>query len=195
MARQTLATHPNASQAFLFHKVLGNGSTRKTPRATVPVPQAMWHQRQQLQIILLFIFFCEFIFCVANGATSLGSSLALNGSTTLQLNETLVSDDGQFALGYWHNDLESPDTGYNLAIWYAKVSKMTPVWMPKTSIVLSSKAILSLSRDDGLQLQDSISQGSLPVWNTPTKMVRVTSLNSNSILSVIVRGFGTSLIT
>ncbi|KAG0563872.1 hypothetical protein M758_8G062600 [Ceratodon purpureus] len=185
MARQTLATHPNASQAFLFHKVLGNGSTRKTPRATVPVPQAMWHQRQQLQIILLFIFFCEFIFCVANGATSLGSSLALNGSTTLQLNETLVSDDGQFALGYWHNDLESPDTGYNLAIWYAKVSKMTPVWMPKTSIVLSSKAILSLSRDDGLQLQDSISQGSLPVWNTPTKMVNVTMatiLNSGNLV-------------
>jgi hypothetical protein len=175
MASHRFIICPSAMQAIPFHKVLYTGSTRRTPQAT-SVPHALLHQWQLLQIMLLFIFYCGFVLCVADGATSLGSSLALN--KTLHLNETLVSDDGQFALGFWHNELMPSDAGYNLAIWYAKVPKMTPVWMPNSSITLSSQATLSLSKDGDLQLQDSVSQGSLPVWNTLSKMVSIPTLKS-----------------
>ena len=179
MARNTFTLHPSAMQALFLTKVFDNGSTGRATRATSH-PYALWRQQQrQLQILLLFILYCGFMLLnVANGATmTLGSSLASDGRTTLLLNETLVSQNGQFVLGFYHDDTAPLDTGYNLAIWYAEVPESMPLWMPATTIVLSNKSSLSLSTDGVLQVKDTLS-GSLPVWNTPTAAVSIPYLNS-----------------
>lgn len=181
MARHTFTTetHPHALQAFLFH-IVHSARTRQTSGATSIPHASRQNQQQQLQIIWLLIFYSGSMLCVADSATSLGSSLAITGPQTLHWNETLVSDNGQFAVGFYHNAMMPVDAGYNLAIWYAKAPNKTTVWMPETSTVLSSQAILSLSKEGDLELQDSISPGSFPVWTSSTKMVSILQASSSS---------------
>lgn len=92
-----------------------------------------------------------------------GDSLPLGASLTG--NQTLISKNGTFALGFFNPD---GTNNWYLAIWYAKISQMTTVWVAnRETPVKQMPGILKLTRDGHLSLFDSDGRS---VWSTDNEL-------------------------
>ncbi|GLJ28327.1 hypothetical protein SUGI_0556690 [Cryptomeria japonica] len=114
--------------------------------------------------------------------TDMGDSLPVG--TSLVGNQTLVSKNGTFALGFF-----SPQKTNNwyIGIWYAKVSEKTFVWVAnRENPVRNIPGVLNLSRDGYLRLFDL--RGRL-IWSSDNslKASRASLLESGNLVLLRTR--------
>ena len=95
----------------------------------------------------------------------LASDDRLSPGKSMSLNETLVSDGGAFALGFF--PLGNSPANLYLAIWYNNIAQKTIVWVANREKPINvSSAILTISNDSNLLLVDS--KGSV-FWSSNVK--------------------------
>ncbi|XP_029117890.1 G-type lectin S-receptor-like serine/threonine-protein kinase B120 isoform X2 [Elaeis guineensis] len=118
---------------------------------------------------------CLAIFLLLSSSHPLvASDDRLSPGESMSLNETLVSDGGAFALGFFPLG-NSPPNLY-LAIWYNNIAQKTIVWVANREKPINvSSAILTISNDSNLLLVDS--KGSV-FWSSNVKN-NGSSKNSN----------------
>lgn len=110
------------------------------------------------------------------GASSLvhrrNSTLTVNSTLHANKNQTLLSPDGMFELGFYSGSrTNDSQIVYTLAIWYAQIpfTKKTVVWMPNRTMNLTSNAALVLSQHGDLQVfDDSRDFSGKPLWSSNT---------------------------
>lgn len=101
------------------------------------------------------------------------STLTVNSTLHTNKNQTLVTPDGVFELGFYSwrhtNDCQIV---YSLAIWYAQIpsTKKTVVWKPNRTMNLSSNATLVSSQHGDLQVFDESRDfiSGQPLWSRST---------------------------
>lgn len=100
------------------------------------------------------------------------STLTVNSTLHANKNQTLLSPDGVFELGFYSGRrTNGSQVVYTLAIWYAQIpsSQKTVVWMPDRTLNLSSNATLVLSQHGDLQVfDDSADICGRPLWCSNT---------------------------
>ncbi|KAL6842636.1 hypothetical protein ACP4OV_027480 [Aristida adscensionis] len=147
------------------------------PAASIPAPKFLIlvstmgtttpHPSGVLLLCLLLLL------CVARAADSVSREQPLSGG------QKLVSKGGKFALGFFQPDGSVPGKWY-LAIWYNKISKLTPVWIAnrETPISNPSSSELKISEDGNIVLLDQLET---PIWST-----KITNNASNSTIGIIL---------
>ncbi|KAL6842637.1 hypothetical protein ACP4OV_027481 [Aristida adscensionis] len=122
---------------------------------------------------VLLAWLLMLLICVARAADTVSREQPLSGG------QKLVSQGGRFALGFFQ-----PAGGvigkWYLAVWYNKISKLTPVWIANRATPISNPNTteLRISEDGNMVLLD---QFKIPIWST-----NITSDASNPTIGVIL---------
>lgn len=98
------------------------------------------------------------------------SEMSLNSTLQAKMNQTLVSPNGVYEMGFYVGRRTSDsEPVYTLAIWFAETTPKTVVWMANRLLNLSYDATLRLSQQGGLQIFESGNLTAPPLWiSTPT---------------------------
>ena len=123
-------------------------------------------------LFLLIIFFYLHTYPSLSALTSISSNQSLSGD------QTLVSNDGNFELGFFNTGNPSK---YYIGMWYRKISLKTYVWVANRDDPVSDKNSSKFTISDGnLVLLD---QSQNLVWST-----NLSSPSSNSVVAVLLDG-------
>ncbi|XP_040371592.1 G-type lectin S-receptor-like serine/threonine-protein kinase RKS1 isoform X1 [Rosa chinensis] len=95
-----------------------------------------------------------FSFCTSQDNLVPGKSISAN--------QTLISSNGTFALGFFRPE---NSTKYFLGIWYDKLPKLTVVWVANRESPLDSPGVFTLRTDGNLVVLLDV-EASAPVWST-----------------------------
>ncbi|XP_010268917.1 PREDICTED: G-type lectin S-receptor-like serine/threonine-protein kinase At2g19130 isoform X2 [Nelumbo nucifera] len=123
---------------------------------------------------LSVLFLCFFLKAhPSNGAASISAGQSLSG------NQTIVSEKGNFELGFFRPGTSSSQN-YYIGIWYKQVSAQTIVWVANRENPVSdiNSSELKILEDGNLALFD---QSKILVWTT-----NLTSAPSNSTEAVLL---------
>ncbi|XP_010942011.1 G-type lectin S-receptor-like serine/threonine-protein kinase At2g19130 [Elaeis guineensis] len=127
--------------------------------------------RSSLSIFLLFFLFSSPNIQHCGAANSLSADQALSG------NQTIVSKEGNFELGFF---TPGNSRNYYIGIWYKTIPVQTVIWVANraTPISNTSSAELKISEDGRLVLLNS---SKIPVWSSNS-----TPSTSNSTVAVLL---------
>uniref|UniRef100_A0A0D6QRW0 Receptor-like serine/threonine-protein kinase n=1 Tax=Araucaria cunninghamii TaxID=56994 RepID=A0A0D6QRW0_ARACU len=111
--------------------------------------------------------------------------LLVDGGDTLQIgasltgNQTILSKDGTFALGFFS---PSGTNNWYIAIWYAQISERTTVWVANRDNPLKNMpGVLNMSRDGNLRLFDLEGRSTWESYNS-LKASRALLLDSGNFV-------------
>ncbi|KAJ7294975.1 hypothetical protein O6H91_Y220700 [Diphasiastrum complanatum] len=93
-------------------------------------------------------------------------------SSILYTNQTLVSPNGVFELGFYFLSGSTDFSNYTLAVWYTSPIR-TSVWMADRNLKVSHFAYLQLSSDGRLVVSDPYFETSQVVWASTTQNLNV----------------------
>jgi len=128
----------------------------------------MWNKKPPLLwLSLLITYFFSF-----HTYTSLAALTTISANQSLSGDQTLVSTEGQFELGFFSTGNNS---NYYIGMWYRKISKKTYVWVANRDSPVSDKNSAKLT----------ILDGNLVVLNQFQNIVWSTYLSSSSSGSVV----------
>nr|XP_010942054.1 G-type lectin S-receptor-like serine/threonine-protein kinase At2g19130 [Elaeis guineensis] len=124
-----------------------------------------------LSILLLFFLFSSLNIQHCGAADNLSFGEALSG------NQTIVSKEGNFELGFF---TPGNSRNYYIGIWYKTIPGQTVIWVAnrETPISDTSSAELKISEDGKLVLLNS---SKIPVWSSNS-----TASTSNSTVAVLL---------
>ncbi|CAI8616049.1 unnamed protein product [Vicia faba] len=120
---------------------------------------------------------CFLIICFSlHTYPSLSALTTISSNQSLSGDQTLVSKDGNFELGFFNKGNSSK---YYIGMWYKKISLKTYVWVANRDDPVSDKSASKLAISDGnLVLLD---QSKNLVWST-----NLSSNSSNSVFAVLL---------
>lgn len=128
----------------------------------------------QFLTLLLFLAFFSLSF---KASLSIASD-TLSPGQSLSENETIISQAGNFELGFFRSGNSTSQT-YYIGIWYKKVSQKTVVWVANRDNPLpDTSSELKLLEDGNLVL---FSQSKVQIWSS-----NLTSRGSNSTVGVLL---------
>ncbi|CAL5211813.1 unnamed protein product [Lathyrus oleraceus] len=120
---------------------------------------------------------CFLIICISlHTYPSLSALTIISSNQSLSGDQTLVSKDGNFELGFFNKGNSS---NYYIGMWYKKISLRTYVWVANRDDPVSDKIASKLAISDGNLVL--LNQSQTIVWST-----NLSSTSSNSVFAVLL---------